>query len=275
MTTPRSPTASSRARWSRARPTRCGTRSPPPTGSARWMMPTELDAREGGAVVFHMGPMTDSRGQVTGFEPRRRVRLRGGLGDARRPARRRRHAARHRVPRRGAVGRHLRRARRHQRVRHGRRLGERVLDEMTIGWAPMLDNLRLYLTHFPGQHGDPDVASGDRVAGGAGRRDRRGPRRRSASTTVGERVDARGIERRRRALDRRALPAPRRAPGRGAALVLRLRVRTTWRGHRRAARRVPLRRRGCRRTSSASSTAWQTWLDGLTVRGRGSTRRPA
>lgn len=41
-------------------------------GIGAWMVPTELDPREGGAVVFHMGPDASSRGRVTGFEPDRR-----------------------------------------------------------------------------------------------------------------------------------------------------------------------------------------------------------
>ena len=41
-------------------------------GISAWMMPTELDERLGGTVVFHMGD-EDSRGTITGFEPPRRV----------------------------------------------------------------------------------------------------------------------------------------------------------------------------------------------------------
>src|SRR3712207_1069198 len=42
-------------------------------GISSWMMPTELDARPGGALTFHMGPDVDSHGRVTAFEPARRL----------------------------------------------------------------------------------------------------------------------------------------------------------------------------------------------------------
>src|SRR5687768_8097006 len=42
-------------------------------GISAWMMPTELDEREGGAVTFHMGPDESSTGRVTAFEPNRRI----------------------------------------------------------------------------------------------------------------------------------------------------------------------------------------------------------
>jgi uncharacterized protein YndB with AHSA1/START domain len=42
-------------------------------GISAWMLPTELDPREGGAVKFHMGPDGASEGTVTAFEPTRRI----------------------------------------------------------------------------------------------------------------------------------------------------------------------------------------------------------
>jgi uncharacterized protein YndB with AHSA1/START domain len=41
-------------------------------GISAWMMPTDLDERVGGAVVFHMGDI-DSKGTVTGWDPPRRI----------------------------------------------------------------------------------------------------------------------------------------------------------------------------------------------------------
>ena len=40
-------------------------------GISAWMMPDRARPRSGGALTFHMGPMADSHGQVTGFEPAR------------------------------------------------------------------------------------------------------------------------------------------------------------------------------------------------------------
>src|SRR4051812_11760153 len=42
-------------------------------GISAWMMPTELESREGGAFAFHMGPDATSHGRVTAFEPERRI----------------------------------------------------------------------------------------------------------------------------------------------------------------------------------------------------------
>ena len=80
-------------------------------GISAWIMPTDLEEREGGAVAFHMGEATGLvPGTVTGWEPPGAHRLRGaGLGrDAPATTDARGHAAGHRVPRRGPVGRHLR-----------------------------------------------------------------------------------------------------------------------------------------------------------------------
>ncbi len=120
-------------------------------GISSWMMPTEIDAREGGAVVFNMGPDEMSRGRVTAAEPARRLvyeedwaTLVGQAGADVTPL----------------VTEFLIEA------RSGGTCTVRVVtsafgtgadwenefwEEMDAGWAPMLDNLRLYLTHFPGQ----------------------------------------------------------------------------------------------------------------------------
>ena len=37
-------------------------------GISAWMLPTDLEEREGGAVAFHMGPEATSHGHVTAFE---------------------------------------------------------------------------------------------------------------------------------------------------------------------------------------------------------------
>jgi uncharacterized protein YndB with AHSA1/START domain len=120
-------------------------------GISSWMMPSRIDAREGGEVVFSMGPEEMSKGRVTAAEPARRLvyeedwaTLVGQAGADVTPL----------------VTEFLIEA------RSGGTCTVRVVtsafgtgadwenefwDEMDKGWAPMLDNLRLYLTHFPGQ----------------------------------------------------------------------------------------------------------------------------
>lgn len=41
-------------------------------GMSSWFVPTEVEEREGGALLFHLGPGMDSPGVVTGWEPPRR-----------------------------------------------------------------------------------------------------------------------------------------------------------------------------------------------------------
>ncbi|MGH9265603.1 MAG: SRPBCC family protein [Acidimicrobiales bacterium] len=120
-------------------------------GISAWMMPTEIDAREGGSVVFNMGPDEMSRGRVTAAEVARRLVYEEDWASL--------------VGQPGAdvtplVTEFLIEA------RSGGTCTVRVVtsafgtgadwenefwEEMDRGWAPMLDNLRLYLTHFPGQ----------------------------------------------------------------------------------------------------------------------------
>jgi uncharacterized protein YndB with AHSA1/START domain len=163
-------------------------------GIAAWMMPTELDPRTGGEVVFHMGPGPDevSRGKVTAFEPTRRLAyeedwaaLVGQSGADVTPL-----ATEFLVEAASGgtcVVRVVTSA-----FGTGAEWEHEFFDEMTTGWGPVLDNLRLYLTYFPGQTavpmwvstkftGAPDDAI-VAVRGALG------------IAEVGDRVDVRGIE---------------------------------------------------------------------------------
>jgi uncharacterized protein YndB with AHSA1/START domain len=120
-------------------------------GTSAWMTPADVEPRPGGHVEFHMGPGATSRGRVTAFEPQRRFEYEEDWAAL--------------VGREGAdvtplVTEFLVDA------RTGGTCVVRVVtsafgtgadwenefwEEMNTGWAPILDNLRLYLTHFPGQ----------------------------------------------------------------------------------------------------------------------------
>ncbi len=125
-------------------------------GISSWMMPTELEERLGGTVVFHMGD-EDSRGTITGWEPPFRVAYEepdwdtlGGQAGG--------------TPVTPLVTEFLVEA------QSGGTCLVRVVSSafgtgadweresmagMEFGWRPMLDNLIVYLTHFRGQHGTP------------------------------------------------------------------------------------------------------------------------
>jgi uncharacterized protein YndB with AHSA1/START domain len=126
-------------------------------GISAWMMPAEFDARLGGAVAFHMGPGEEetSEGTVTAFEPGQRLAyeedwaaLTGHAGAAASPL-----MTEFVVEARSGgtcVVRVVTSA-----FGSGAEWEQEFWDEMETGWAPVLDNLRLYLAHFPGQQATP------------------------------------------------------------------------------------------------------------------------
>ena len=124
-------------------------------GVTSWMMPAEFESRAGSPLVFHMGPDVSSRGHVTAFEPTRRIAyeedwatLVGHAGADVTPL-----VTEFVVEARSGgtcVVRVVTSA-----FGTGADWENEFWDEMERGWAPLLDNLRLYLTHFPGQHATP------------------------------------------------------------------------------------------------------------------------
>jgi uncharacterized protein YndB with AHSA1/START domain len=120
-------------------------------GITAWMTPTEMDAREGGAVAFHMGPDATSHGRVTRFEPPHRIAyeeywdaLMGRAGADVTPL-----LTEFLVEARAggtSVVRVVTSA-----FGTGADWENEFFDEMSTGWGTILDNLRLYLEYFPGQ----------------------------------------------------------------------------------------------------------------------------
>jgi uncharacterized protein YndB with AHSA1/START domain len=160
-------------------------------GISGWFIPTELDEHTGGRVVFHMGE-SSSEGTVTGWEPPRRLVyeepdwavLGGQEGAVVSPL-----VTEFLVETRSGgtcVVRVVSSA-----FGTGADWEREFFDEMEKGWMPFFDNLRLYLTEFPGQQvtslsvdaqmpgTDAALFSALRGALGAG--------------AVGDPVDARGI----------------------------------------------------------------------------------
>lgn len=124
-------------------------------GISAWMMPTELEPHEGGSVTFAMGPGESSRGRVTAFEPGRRfayeedwAALVGRAGADVTPL-----ATEFLVEARagGTCVVHVVTSA----FGTGADWENEFWEEMSSGWAPMLDNLRLYLARFPGQRVTP------------------------------------------------------------------------------------------------------------------------
>lgn len=120
-------------------------------GMSAWFLPTEMEEREGGALHFSMGPDMGSDGQVTDWDPPRRLTyaedwagLMGMDPDALSPL------TSEFLVEAQSGGTCVVRV-----TTSGFGTGadweSEFWDDMGANWQPFFDNLRLYLTHFPGQ----------------------------------------------------------------------------------------------------------------------------
>ena len=121
------------------------------TGMSSWFLPTEMEEREGGALHFTMGPEMGSDGQVTGWDPPRRIEyqedwaaLMGQDPDALSALTSEflieAQSGGTCVVRVTSSG-----------FGTGADWEAEFWDDMGANWMPFFDNLRLYLSHFPGQ----------------------------------------------------------------------------------------------------------------------------
>ena len=171
MRSPTSPFVSSSRSRSRAHPTRSGTRSPPPSASSAWFLPTDCEERLGGRLVTHMGP-EDAPADIVGWDPPRRFVYTEDISG---------------VPGAEAgavtplVSEFLVEARSggtclvrvvSSAFGVGADWEQEFIADMKDGWVPYFEQLRLYLRHFPGQrattftiaHGVPGDATAVRAA---------------------------------------------------------------------------------------------------------------
>jgi uncharacterized protein YndB with AHSA1/START domain len=120
-------------------------------GISSWFLPTEMEERVGGRVVFHMGE-TSSEGVVTGWDPPRQIvyeepnwaDLTGHEGAPVTPL-----VTEFLVEAKSGgscVVRVVSSA-----FGTGAEWEREFFEEMEKGWRPFFDNLRLYLARFPGQ----------------------------------------------------------------------------------------------------------------------------
>ncbi|MDP1792798.1 MAG: SRPBCC domain-containing protein [Acidimicrobiales bacterium] len=128
-------------------------------GCSAWMMPTTGTGELGGELVFHMGPEMDSPARITALEPQRRMVYEEAWADL---------AAEPDANVTPLVTEFLIEA------QSGGTCAVKIVtsafgigadweneffSHMSEGWGSMLDNLRVYLTRFPGQHVTPMVIS--------------------------------------------------------------------------------------------------------------------
>ena len=120
-------------------------------GMSAWFLPTEMEEREGGSLHISMGPGMGSDGHVTGWDPPRRIAyeedwaaLMGKDPDALSPL------TSEFLVEAQSGGTCVVRV-----TSSGFGIGadweSEFWDDMGTSWMPFFDNLRLYLSHFPGQ----------------------------------------------------------------------------------------------------------------------------
>ena len=121
-------------------------------GMSAWFLPTELEEREGGALHFTMGPEMGSDGHVTGWDPPRRIvyeedwaALMGKEPDALSPL-----TSEFLVEEAQSGGTCVVRVT-SSGFGTGAAWESEFWDDLAPNWLPFFDNLRLYLSHFPGQ----------------------------------------------------------------------------------------------------------------------------
>jgi uncharacterized protein YndB with AHSA1/START domain len=120
-------------------------------GISSWFLPTDVEEREGGAICFHMGE-TESRGTVTGWEPTHRIvyeepdwaDLSGHPGAPVTPM-----VTEFLVEAQSGGTSVLRVV--SSAFGTGADWEQEFFTEMEKHWVPFFDNLRLYLSQFPGQ----------------------------------------------------------------------------------------------------------------------------
>jgi uncharacterized protein YndB with AHSA1/START domain len=126
-------------------------------GISAWFVPTEVDEREGGTISQHHGAGMDETGMITAWEPPHRFAFANEQWRPTDAASPERVAAEFLVEAR-AGGTCIVRV-----VNSGFGSGadwDRAIESIEPGWRSALDNLRLYLTHFPGQRASSFAASG-------------------------------------------------------------------------------------------------------------------
>jgi uncharacterized protein YndB with AHSA1/START domain len=121
------------------------------TGMSAWFLPTQMEEREGGSLHFAMGPGMGSDGQVTGWDPPRRLvydedwaALMGKDPEALSPLTSEflveAQSGGTCVVRVTTSG-----------FGTGAAWESEFWDDLAPSWIPFFDNLRVYLSHFPGQ----------------------------------------------------------------------------------------------------------------------------
>jgi uncharacterized protein YndB with AHSA1/START domain len=161
-------------------------------GITSWFLPTDLDERVGGAVVFHMGEDASSEGTVTGWDPPQRfayiepdwAALSGHEGAEVSPM-----ATEFLVEAKSGgtcVVRIVTSA-----FGTGAEWEQEFWDEMERMWVPFFDRLRLYLAHFPGQKATPLDVNVDHPVDAASLQV--ALRRAIGADTPGQSIDVRGL----------------------------------------------------------------------------------
>lgn len=130
-------------------------------GMSAWFLPTEMEEREGGSLHFAMGPEMGSDGHVTGWDPPRRIAYEEDWAAlmGKDPAELSPLTSEFLVEAQSGGTCIVRVT--SSGFGTGAAWEEEFWEDMGANWMPFFDNLRLYLTHFPGQEATPLEATAD------------------------------------------------------------------------------------------------------------------
>jgi uncharacterized protein YndB with AHSA1/START domain len=125
-------------------------------GISAWFVPAQVDERQGGAITTYHGPGMEAPGTVTGWDPPRRLVYEEEFGPRdEAPAT----LATEFLVEARAGGTCVVRV--VSSLFGGGQDWDRELESMEEGWGGYLHNLRLYLTHFPGQRCSTIMVTGN------------------------------------------------------------------------------------------------------------------
>jgi len=161
-------------------------------GISSWLLPTDLEERVGGTIVRHMGETSSSTGTVTALDAPRRfayvepewAELTGHPGANVTPL-----ATEFVVEAQSGSSCVVRVV--SSAFGTGAEWERELFTMMEAMWVPLFEDLRLYLTNFPGQR--VTSLSADAVVPGAGEEVWTAMRRALGADEVGQEVDARGL----------------------------------------------------------------------------------
>ena len=227
-------------------------------GITSWFVPSEVEERQGGAVVFHLGPGMDSSGRVTAWEPLRRIAYEepGWSGEA--PPL----ATEFIIETHGGGTCTVRLV--HSLFTDSDEWDKEV-DSMETGWPPFFEVMRIYLAHFAGKpsasirptaaHPGPETAAWEQLTRALNLADAKVGERRAAAS--GNAPALEGVIERVDLKPHHAVTVRMETPAPGVALI----GTYSWAGEVKVALSFYYYGDDAAAVAAKEEPKWQAWLD--------------